>query len=488
MGSRNRADAVGGTEQDGKQVNRVRNRLIVAFTVATLAPLVVTLWITDALFEHSLRYANTKELDELSRSLQRTGREYYQQVRDSLKADVAAGRLKPERFDESDLPAWPPKVAEFWQGGEAERYLLSEPEGDRLDYLVRRPDGVLVYSARVGGIGLGRLSEQYARARALVETASTRDLRRGFTYTFGVLAAATWLAALVVLVISAHRISRPIQRLTEGLRQLASGNLAVRLAGAGDDEVGQAVAAFNRTAQELEQSRERLVWLTRLESWQALARKMAHEVKNSLTPIRLTMEEVVARREEGDAGFLEQAAQIVIEEVATLERRVRAFSDLAAEPPVHPAALDLNALVAERIALSKTANPDVLYSVRPAAEHPCARADSDLVKGMLTNLLDNAAHAAGAGGAVLVATSREEGKVAIEVHDSGPGLNEQARETLFEPTISFKKGGMGLGLSIARKSALLMGGDILLVKGELGGAAFRVVLPAANGQATNPDR
>jgi len=154
---------------------------------------------------------------------------------------------------------------------------------------------------------------------------------------------------------------------------LASGNLAVRLEGEGGDEVGQAVAAFNRTARELEESRERLVWLTRLEGWQALARKMAHEVKNSLTPIRLTMEEVAARRGAGETAFLEQAAQIVVDEVATLERRVRAFSDLAAEPPVHPAALDINALVADRVALSKTANPDVVYSVRPAHELPCAR-------------------------------------------------------------------------------------------------------------------
>jgi C4-dicarboxylate-specific signal transduction histidine kinase len=69
-------------------------------------------------------------------------------------------------------------------------------------------------------------------------------------------------------------------------------------------------------------------------------------------------------------------------------------------------------------------------------------------------------------------------KVAIEIHDSGPGLSEQARRSLFQPTISFKKRGMGLGLSIARKSALLLGGDILLVKGELGGAGFRVLLPS----------
>ena len=81
------------------------------------------------------------------------------------------------------------------------------------------------------------------------------------------------------------------------------------------------------------------------------------------------------------------------------------------------------------------------------------------------------------------------GRVAIEVHDSGPGLSEQARSSLFQPTISFKKRGMGLGLSIARKSALLSGGDIVLVKGELGGAGFRVLLPVAtHGIQTHPDR
>jgi signal transduction histidine kinase len=95
---------------------------------------------------------------------------------------------------------------------------------------------------------------------------------------------------------------------------------------------------------------------------------------------------------------------------------------------------------------------------------------------VLTNLLENAAQAAGPGGEILALANAG----VIEVHDSGPGLNRQALETVFEPTISFKKGGMGLGLSIARKSAVLCGGDIVLVKGELGGAGFRVLLsPAA---------
>jgi C4-dicarboxylate-specific signal transduction histidine kinase len=117
-------------------------------------------------------------------------------------------------------------------------------------------------------------------------------------------------------------------------------------------------------------------------------------------------------------------------------------------------------------------------------------ADQDLIKGILTNLLENAADAAGDGGHILGVTAQEEdGRVAIEVHDSGPGLSDQARASLFQPTISFKRRGMGLGLSIARKSALLSGGDIVVVKGELGGAGFRVLLPVeTNGFQTRPDR
>jgi len=219
--------------------------------------------------------------------------------------------------------------------------------------------------------------------------------------------------------------------------------------------------------------------VTRLASWQALARKMAHEVKNSLTPIRLTMEEIVSRREP-ESAFLEQAAQIVADEVTTLEKRVRAFSEFASEPPVMPDEIDVNALVEERISFLRSAHPEVVYNLRLAPERPLAVADPDLIKGVLTNLLENAAEAARPGGVVLASTAVEGERLSIEVHDSGPGLSAQARSTLFEPSISFKKGGMGLGLSIARRSALLCGGDIEALEGELGGAGFRIVLNRTN--------
>jgi nitrogen fixation/metabolism regulation signal transduction histidine kinase len=216
---------------------------------------------------------------------------------------------------------------------------------------------------------------------------------------------------------------------------------------------------------------------------------MAHEVKNSLTPIRLTVEEMLVRYDDADRGFMEQATQIVVDEIETLERRIRAFSQFAAEPPVQPGEIDVNGLLQERIAFLKTAHPEVAYDCRLAESAPPVVADQDLLKGILTNLLENAAEAAGEGGRILGVTAADGGRVTIEVHDSGPGLSEQAQSSLFQPTISFKKRGMGLGLSIARKSALLNGGDIVVVKGELGGAGFRVLLPVAtHGIQTHPDR
>jgi two-component system nitrogen regulation sensor histidine kinase NtrY len=463
----------------------LRNRLILLFLTATLVPLSATLWLTNSLLDLSLGYASTRELDEVSRSLARTGREFYQLSREALKNDALAGRIPAQRYSSQASSQWPPEIREFWENGQPERFYLSGSEEDHLNYLARRGSEVLAWSRPLGSVAMQRLSRQYRQARALVGAGTGRDLRRGFIFTFLVLALGAWLVSLTLLVFFASRISRPIHDLTAGLSALASGDFAARVPAGRDDEVGRATRAFNHMAEELDRQRARLVYLTQLASWQTLARKMAHELKNSLTPVRLTMEEMLARSGEGDRAFTEQAAQIVVEEVDSLERRVRAFSEFAAEPPVRPEALDVNALVEERTTFLRGGHPEVGYELRLAPELPPAFADGDLVKGILTNLLENAAEAAGASGRVLAATALADGRIAVEVHDSGPGLSADARKSLFEPTISFKKHGMGLGLSIARKSALLVGGDIVLVRGELGGAGFRVWLPRHAGQANS---
>jgi nitrogen fixation/metabolism regulation signal transduction histidine kinase len=457
-------------------MHRLRNKLILVFLIATLAPLLVTVRISVSLLQRSLNYSSARELDEISRSLEQTGRELYQHSRDELKRDAASGRLAKTVYAPPNSQAWPAPARELLESEDTDRFALSGDGGTQLNYYVRHGKEVWAYSTSLHGIRMDQLAAQFRHARAIVDRADSRDLRRGFTYTLILLAAVIWLIALAAVTYWAHRISRPIQQLTRGLSQVAAGNLEHRVEPGRDDEVGTAMAAFNHMANELQHSRERLVYVTRLESWQALARKMAHEIKNSLTPIRLTMEEVGVRFANQDTGFLQQATQIVVDEVTSLERRVRAFTELGNEPPVCPRPLDINQLLEERIALLKTAHPEVDYSLRLAEERPCAMADEDLIKGVLTNLLENAAQA---GTTVLGITSLDHGRVKIEVHDSGPGLSDQALSTLFEPTISFKTGGMGLGLSIAKKSAVLSGGEIELVDGELGGAGFRVLLPAA---------
>ena len=465
-------------------MNRIRTRLLLVFLAATLVPVAATLAVTWRLLEHSMSLNPTRELDAASRALQVTGRALYQNTCEALRAEVASHRASVAvTWNRTNRSAWPQDVREFAESGDPDRFHLAGEQRDRVEYLVRSGDGVLVYRKAISGPGMKELSDQYMRARTVVERANSRDLRRGFILTLIMLAVSVWTVSFAVVAYLARRISRPMEQLTAALARLADGDLSARLQPRSTDEVAAAMLAFNRTAEQLEESRDKLVHVTRLASWQSLARKMAHEVKNSLTPIRLTMEEIVARKGDRDEAFIEQAAQIVVDEVGTLERRVRAFTEFASEPPVRVEELDVNSMLEERIALLKAAHPEIVYDTRLDPRASRAKGDSDLIKGVLTNLLENAAQAAGAGGVVLGRTFAENGKIAVEIQDSGPGLSPSARASLFEPTISFKKAGMGLGLSIAKRSAMLLGGDIVLVRGELGGAAFRVLLPRAEEHA-----
>lgn len=431
-------------------MTRIRRRLVAIFIIGTTVPLLLTLWAANSLIDRSLRYSSTLELDQLSRTLEQTARIYYLSQRQALTEAIAAKRIQAKTYADTHRDSWPAEVQDFADSHESERFMVAGRAGDTLVCFKRQDNLILQYSQSLGGVQFEAVRQQYTRARQLVEDAQARDLRRGFRSTLLLLAAIPWCAALAILIYSVHRVTTV------------------------------ATQAYNRMAADLQQSRERLLYLARLESWQALARKTAHEVKNSLTPIRLTMEELASRYSHSQDSFEHQASEIIVQEVNSLERRVRAFSDFAAEPPVELRPLDAAALLKERVSFLRAAHPEVSYELKLPPRATPVLADEDLLKAVLTNLLENAAQAAGPRGQVLIVSTPEPEGVAIEVHDSGPGLSEEALATVFEPTISFKRGGMGLGLSIARKSAVLCGGDIMLVKGELGGAAFRVVLrPAA---------
>ena len=259
-----------------------------------------------------------------------------------------------------------------------------------------------IFSALAAATMIGPAGAAPAKSSAIIAVDVTRDLPAG---TYGGL---TWryVEGVIHGEVSA---AEPVA----GLSELAGGDLNARVPEGRDDEIGRAIQAFNDMAGRLQESTERLVYLRQLASWQTLARKMAHEVKNSLTPIRLTVEEMLARYDDADRGFMSQATQIVVDEIETLEKRIRAFSQFATEPPVEKSPVDVNSILQERISFLKMAHPEVAYDCRLEDEVPHALADQDLLKGILTNLLENAAEAAGQGGHILGVTAAQNGRIAI---------------------------------------------------------------------------
>src|SRR5512133_3186255 len=130
------------------RVNRLRRKLVLVFLAATLLPLGAVLWMSSALMQRSLAFVNTDDLARLSASLEGITREYYRHARDDLRTDAASARLDPERFAASTRSAWPAELQQFADSGDAERFTLSEPDGDRLYYLVRRDGDVWRFSKR----------------------------------------------------------------------------------------------------------------------------------------------------------------------------------------------------------------------------------------------------------------------------------------------------------------------------------------------------
>src|SRR5262249_1732744 len=135
-----------------EKMNRLRNRLILAFLAATVIPLAATLWIATSLLDPILAYTTTQELDDLSKQLEQTAREFYLQARDTLKADAAAARVVPAHYTAGDKEKWPPAIKEFRDSTESERFALSGADGNRLDYLVRHGEDVWVYSRALGNV------------------------------------------------------------------------------------------------------------------------------------------------------------------------------------------------------------------------------------------------------------------------------------------------------------------------------------------------
>jgi nitrogen fixation/metabolism regulation signal transduction histidine kinase len=287
----------------------------------------------------------------------------------------------------------------------------------------------------------------------------------------------------------AKRVTVPIQALAEGTRIISSGELGYRVNVEADDELGVLVDSFNRMTAELasnkealERSNRELLEANRLAAWNEAARRIAHEIKNPLTPIRLAAERMLVKQEQRDPGLgkaIEEGVEIIVREVDHLKDMVDEFSRYARMPRPRPTQVDLARLVGDTLSLYRDLKPGVELEARIEDGASTALLDAEQVRRALINLLDNAVEATDAPGQVTVSARREDGHLEIRVADTGRGLPPDSREKLFLPYYSTKGRGTGLGLAIVYRIVTDHHGTIRVEDNQPRGTVFTVELPAA---------
>jgi len=307
-----------------------------------------------------------------------------------------------------------------------------------------------------------------------------QDLERGIH-----LAAVLFiLAGSAIGLYMAERIADPVRRLTRATKRIAAGDLDARVAIKTADELRRLVDDFNRMAEELKAQRDELKRTQRLAAWAEMARQVAHEIKNPLTPIQLSAEHL--RRVHQDRGeplspVLQQCVESILSQVTLLRQISSEFSAFASSPTVRPSVVDVGALVEELIAPYRAGLPERLtLSLDIAPSLPRVRADRALLGRAITNLFENALHAMPGPGRLALSVTRGEDGIVLTVSDTGLGMDQEALERAFEPYFSTKASGTGLGLPIARRNVELNGGRISVDSARGRGTTVTVWLPSAS--------
>jgi two-component system nitrogen regulation sensor histidine kinase NtrY len=314
---------------------------------------------------------------------------------------------------------------------------------------------------------------------------------------YGVAAGGILLAILASLWIAA-RVSRPIERLAHAAEEVAAGNWDVRVPERGRDEVSVLARSFNHMTTELVSQRDRLLQTERVAAWRELARRLAHELKNPLFPLQLTVENLVHARELSEEVFDEvfrESTRTLGMEIANLKTIIGRFSEFSRMPKPHLERIDVNEAL-ERIArlyfpvASRTVNPagagetlqtKINCCLNIASQPLWIDADPELLHRALSNLVLNAMDAMPDGGQLTLSSALREGKGEIRVADTGQGLTPEECERLFTPYYTTKQHGTGLGLAIVQSVIADHNGAIAVESCTGKGATFVITLPQAEG-------
>jgi two-component system, NtrC family, nitrogen regulation sensor histidine kinase NtrY len=472
-------------------------KLAVALVLVVLTPLLVSAYLVDQLGIVAANFASSEAAarqEPMDRALTA-----YRELFDTTK------RLHAEI---ADRLARRPDFAEGRAGEDLQLLLEREPGLVRI--AVRRADGSVAAEAHRplpgpawreklvdrqlpgGSLALAfavraALQDEYQELKGALDGARRVSqirsaLPEGYRTTFLVLISLAALAAAGLGVVFSATVTRRIGALVDTARRVGGGALEARVELRGSDEMAELGSAFNTMLDDLDGTRRQIAYLQRIGAWQDVARRLAHEIKNPLTPIQLAVQQCVSSYRGDDERFarmLRDTGEIVEEEIAALRRLVDTFRTLGQLPKVEATPLPL-AEVIEELHL----DPQLAERIRlvPPAAPITVQADKLLLKRVLVNLVENAIHAgdeAGRPGAVVIGWEQVGATVAVTVDDHGRGVAAADRERIFEPYVTTKATGTGLGLAIAKKIALEHGGDLAVdvEAAPTGGARFVILLP-----------
>jgi len=292
------------------------------------------------------------------------------------------------------------------------------------------------------------------------------------------------LLAILLSSWAAARVTRPVEQLAHAAQEVAEGNWNARVDVLGDDELGQLADSFNRMTTELLGQKERLMQAERVAAWRELARRLAHELKNPLFPLQLTVENLVRARQQTPEQFEEvfrESSRTLLAEIANLKGIVGRFSEFSKMPQPKLQPVQLNEVIRGVVQLFQAqleapGRAKIKCELQLDPHLETVAADAELLHRAVSNLVLNAMDAMPEGGTLSLRTRNDGGNVLIEVADTGAGLTAEECERIFTPYYTSKAHGTGLGLAIVQSVVSDHGGRIHVKSAPGRGTTFVIEL------------
>jgi two-component system, NtrC family, nitrogen regulation sensor histidine kinase NtrY len=346
-------------------------------------------------------------------------------------------------------------------------------------------DDELFHAIPLEGAGTGK--NQAALGILLVGNSrrSYVELQRRIRSAALLVGSAGIVLAILLSSWAASRVTRPVEQLAQAAQEVAGGNWNARVEVSGDDELGQLADSFNRMTTELLTQRERLLQAERVAAWRELARRLAHELKNPLFPLQLTVENLVRARQQTPEQFDEvfrEGSRTLLAELENLKTIIGRFSEFSKMPQPQLRQVRVNEVIEGVIRLlqaqfSVPGQREIRYEAQLDPLPETIAADAELLHRAISNLVMNAIDAMPQGGTLTIRTRNEGRQVRVEISDTGSGLTEEECQRIFTPYYTSKQHGTGLGLAIAQSVISEHKGRISMQSRAGKGTTFVIELP-----------